>query len=211
MHDIIAHSLSAVIAQADGGRYAARSDPAVGVRALETISSTSRSALADMRGLLGVLRGDGDDETTGPLGVRDLPALVATERGHGADVTLVELGDTTDLPPALDLTVYRIVQESLTNARRHGPLCGITRVTLSCEHSLLSVTVDNAAPAGAARVSPGRGPGGRGILGMRERAALHGGTLDAHRTQGGFRVTARLPLPPHLAEHSHPARQRERR
>lgn len=196
MHDIVAHSLSAVIAQADGGRYAARSDSDVGVRALEVISSTSRNALTDMRGLLGVLRSDEANESTGPLGVDDLPTLIAAERSHGAQVTLVENGDTGCLPPALDLTVYRIVQESLTNARTHGRAGTNTRVFLHRTESTMTVTIEDRATRNAPAPPDPAPDGGRGIVGMRERATLHGGTLDARATADGFRVVARLPLDP---------------
>ncbi|QDQ98468.1 sensor histidine kinase [Tomitella fengzijianii] len=195
MHDIVAHSLSAVIAQADGGRYAAVADPEAGRRALEVVAATSRDALTDMRGLLGVLRGDESDDGRAPLGVRDIPALVDAERVHRADVALTESADPGHLPPSLGLAVYRIVQEALTNGRVHGAPGNRTRVSVSGEGGLLTVTVEDTAPAGwASRTSP-IPRGGRGILGMRERAAIHGGTLEARRTPDGFRVTAVIPIP----------------
>ncbi|WP_182346484.1 sensor histidine kinase [Tomitella gaofuii] len=195
MHDIIAHSLSAVIAQADGGRYAAVADPEAGRRALEVVAATSRDALSDMRGLLGVLRGDGSDDGRAPLGVHDIPALVDAERVHRADVALTGVGDLGHLPPSLGLAVYRIVQEALTNARLHGAPGNRTRVSVSREGGLLTATVEDTAPAGRApRTSP-IPHGGRGILGMRERAAIHGGTLEVRRTPDGFRVTAVIPIP----------------
>lgn len=197
MHDIVAHSLSAVIAQADGGRYAARTDPAVGVTALETISTTARSALSDMRALLGVLRDDEPRDTGAPRGVVDIEALVDDERAAGADVTLARRGRARPLPTGLGLTAYRIVQEALTNVRVHAPRGTRTRIELGWDDDELTLRVEDAVPAGAdPRPRTAAIPtGGRGILGMRERAALHGGSVEARPTATGFRVTARLPLP----------------
>lgn len=199
MHDIVAHSLSAVIAQADGGRYAARSDPAAGIAALETISATSRTALSNMRALLGVLREDSPRDTAAPRGTADLEALVTDARAAGAEVSLTERGRPRPLPSGLDLTVYRIVQEALTNVRVHAPAGARTRVDLGWDDDELLVSIEDRhgsdAPTGPRPPTVTVPTGGRGILGMRERADLHGGTLEARPTATGFRVTARLPLP----------------
>ncbi|MCA5892787.1 histidine kinase [Isoptericola sp. NEAU-Y5] len=210
MHDIVAHSLSIVVAQADGGRYAAASDPAAAVHALATISETGRTALTDMRRLLGVLREqpDGDEAgSTPPGGARDLatlrPApqpdadqiedLVAQARAGGLRVALVRVGDPRPLPAGMGLTVFRVCQESLTNVRKHaGPDPAVT-VTLrwSDEIVRLEVLDDGRGAAASARTDPGFG-----LRGMRERANLYGGTLETGpRRGGGFRVCLELPLP----------------
>ena len=144
---------------------------------------------------LGVLRGDETGDGRAPLGVRDIPALVDSERVHGADVTFDESADLGRLPPSQGLAAYRIVQEALTNARVHGAPGNRTRVSITRERGLLTVVVEDTAPAGWASQASPLPRGGRGILGMRERAAIHGGTLEARRTPGGFRVTAGIPIP----------------
>ncbi|SDY46946.1 sensor histidine kinase [Herbiconiux ginsengi] len=200
MHDVVAHSLAVVIAQADGARYAMASDPGAAESALSTISSTARSALADVRVLLGELR---HDEPTAPqptLG--DLQQLYDQIGASGLPVEVVQSGTPGALPAGSQLAVYRIVQEALTNAMRHGePGAGAT-VSLSWRPQALGLRVSSrmaAQPAGVAgqghalpRV-PGAGTG-HGIAGMRERAALVGGTFDAEQVAGEFVVTATIPV-----------------
>src|SRR5699024_114788 len=122
MHDIVAHSLSVIIAQADGGRYAAATSPESAGHALTTISETGRDALADMRRLLGVLREDAgsDDSLTPQPAQADLDELVAHVQAAGLGVSLVRMGTARVLPPGAGLTIYRIAQESLTNIFKHG-------------------------------------------------------------------------------------------
>src|SRR5690606_38124255 len=122
-HDIVANSLSVVIAQADGGRYAAATNPEAASRALETIAETGRDALADMRRLLGVLRTDeGDAELTPQPDAIRLDTLVEQMRASGMRLSLVRVGTPRVLPPGLGLNVHRICQESLTNVLKHaGP------------------------------------------------------------------------------------------
>ncbi|MDO5494535.1 MAG: sensor histidine kinase [bacterium] len=194
MHDIIAHSLSVIIAQADGGRYAAMADPAAGERALGTISEVGRASLADMRRLLGVLREHSDAETpTSPQPVdADLDELVRGVREAGLRVSLVRMGEARPLPPGAGLTVYRIVQEALTNSMKHaGPNAKVT-VLVQWLHSALALEItDDGRGAGAA--SDGKG---QGLVGMRERAAIFGGTVSAGpRPGGGFQVKILIPLP----------------
>ena len=220
MHDIVAHSLSVIIAQADGGRYAAGQDPRAAERSLGTIAETGRAALADMRRLLGVLRpapsgppsGRGEPGTStgglrtvaagstpsvGALGpqpaVDDVAALVAQVRDSGVRVSLVRMGTPRTLPPGTGLTVYRICQESLTNVLKHaGPTPTATVLLQWTAASLVLEVTDDG--RGAAAASDG---GGQGVLGMRERAAMLGGTLAAGpRPGGGFRVRAEIPIPP---------------
>ena len=192
MHDVVAHSLSVVIAQADGGRYAGRTDPEVAVGALEQISATGRQALADMRSLLGVLR-EGDAQEFAPQpDVAAIGGLVADVRRSGLDVDLVEDGQPVDLPSGPQLAAYRIVQESLTNVLKHAGPAGRAWVRLQWRPEALEVSVLDDG-RGAAAMVPADG-NGQGVLGMRERAQLHGGRLQAGpRHGGGFGVHAVLP------------------
>ena len=196
MHDIVAHSLSVIIAQSDGGRYAAETNPAAAVRSLATIGETGRAALADMRRLLGVLRSD-DDPSAGTPGpqpaVEDIDALVDQVRTSGLRVSLVRLGSPRDMPPGAGLTAYRICQEALTNVLKHaGP---DPQVTVVVQWLPTSLTIDVSDDGrGAAVENDGAG---KGLLGMRERAAMFRGRLTAGpRSGGGFLVRAEIPLPP---------------
>ncbi|WP_258369332.1 sensor histidine kinase [Georgenia satyanarayanai] len=196
MHDVVAHSLSVVIAQADGGRYAATADPEAAVRALTTISETGRAALADMRKILGVLRAPGTDgrpETTTPQPIdADLDTLVEQVRSSGLDVSLVRVGQARPLPPGLGLTVYRICQEALTNVLKHGGPSASATVMLQWSAQRLSIQVDDTG-RGAAATSDGAG---HGLVGMHERVALFAGTLETGaKPGGGYRVRAEIPLP----------------
>lgn len=217
MHDIVAHSLSVIIAQADGGRYAAARDPEAASRSLGTIAETGRAALTDMRRLLGVLReapagggvgrtapgvlpgpAHGDDgpppgaATTPQPAVEDVEQLVAQMRASGMRVSSVRLGTPRHLPPGAGLTVYRIAQESLTNVLKHaGPDPGVT-VMIQWQPTAVCLEVSDDG-RGAAADTDGLG---QGLLGMRERATMFGGTVTAGpRPGGGFRVRATLPTP----------------
>ncbi|WP_051298062.1 sensor histidine kinase [Brevibacterium album] len=218
MHDVIAHSLSAVIVQADGGRYAARTDPAAAAEVLATIAETGRSALAQTRSLLGVLRGaDGEVQDTAPLpGLRDIPGLIDDLGSAGLRVRLrgAELcgtdrgGRALGLSEPVQLAVYRIAQESLTNVLKHAGAHADAEVALALADGALVLTVSNRGMQGMPARTPhprdealAQTGGGNGIIGMRERAQLHGGELeagplrDAEGTATGFRVTARFPVP----------------
>ena len=212
MHDIVAHSLSVVIAQADGGRYAAESDPAAAGRALETIAETGRAALTDMRRLLGVLRSEPDGrlratsdgpgvipeppagETTPQPGESDIPRLVDQVRASGAHVSLVRMGEPRTLPPGVGLAVYRITQEALTNVLKHaGPAPRVT-VVVQWHHDAIDLDVTDDG-RGASAGTDGLG---QGLRGMHERATMFGGSVTAGpRPGGGFRVHARIPVPDH--------------
>ena len=190
MHDVSAHSLSVVIAQADGGRYAAKSDPAVAVGALETIAQTGREALAQTRSLLGFLRAEEDDErTSSPLpGVADIGSLIADVRSAGLPVSVTELDDVDRgrLAEGASLAVYRIVQEALTNVLKHAGDGARAHVELLAEDAELVARISDNGTGN----TTGRGRGetdghgaddptqaaasgrGYGIVGMQERAAL---------------------------------------
>jgi signal transduction histidine kinase len=192
MHDVVAHSLSVVIAQADGGRYAGQADPEAATAALEQISSTGRQALAEMRKLLGVLReGDGQEFAPQP-DVAAIDQLVADVRASGLDVDLVVEGAPQPMPAGPQLAAYRIVQESLTNVLKHAGPAGRAQVRLHWRPDGLELSIEDDG-RGAAAVVEADGQG-HGLLGMRERAQLHGGRLTAGpRTGGGFGVSALLP------------------
>ena len=189
LHDVVAHSLSVVIAQADGGRYAAGHDPGAAISALQTIAKTAREAQAEMRRALGVL-GDRPDELLRPQpGVEELDELVAGTREAGLTVRLVHEGLPRPLAPASGLAVYRVVQEALTNVLKHAGPRASARVVLGWEadHVTLLVRDDG---TGAAAPGDGRG---RGVAGMRERVHARGGTFSAGRAGGGFEVWATIP------------------
>ena len=222
MHDIVAHSLTVMIAQADGGRYAADADPAAATRALGTIAETGRAALTDMRRLLGVLRDSSDPATgsipavPGPGGLgqgttqgfapqpaeSDVGALVDQVRASGLRASLVRMGEPRTLPPGAGLTVYRIAQEALTNVLKHaGPDPVVTVLVQWLPDGIVVEVSDDG--RGASADSDGLG---QGLLGMRERATMFGGTVTAGpRPGGGFRVRAQLPTP---GDHATPPEER---
>jgi signal transduction histidine kinase len=193
MHDVVAHTLSVVVAQADGGRFAARTDPAAGERTLDTIAQVSRSALTEMRALLGVLRAPEGEMQLGPQpSIGDIPALVAATRESGLDVSFVTTGTPRPLPIGAGLAVYRIAQEAITNVLKHaGPAARAFLQLRWGEDDVTLVVRDDG--RGAAAHGDGTGSG---IDGMRERATIFGGTLAAApQTGGGFEVRAVVPLP----------------
>ncbi|OZM75933.1 two-component sensor histidine kinase [Pseudonocardia sp. MH-G8] len=197
MHDIVAHSLSVIVVQADGGRYVAADNPAAAAEALTGIAAIGREALADVRGLLGMLRADeGGAAADGPGPQPDpslIPGLVEEIRAAGTPVRLTVTGEARDLPAAAGLAAYRVVQEALTNVLKHAGAGAEAHVELEWRRDDLTVRVtdDGVGPA----VDDDRR--GRGLQGMRERAALHGGHLEAGpRPGGGFAVHAVLPYAP---------------
>ncbi len=193
LHDVVAHSLSVVIAQADGGRYAGRVDPVAATDALEAIAATGRQALADMRSLLGVLREGGGEEYAPQPDVDAIPALVEDVRASGLDVDLIVEGEPQPLAAGPQLAAYRIVQESLTNVLKHAGPASRAWVRLQWRPDALELSVlDDGRGASAAMVSSDGN--GQGLRGMRERAQLHRGRLEAGpRHGGGFGVHAALP------------------
>ena len=193
MHDVVAHSLSVVIAQADGGRYAGRTDPGAAIGALEQIAATGRTALTDMRSLLGVLREDGAQEFAPQPDVAAITDLVADVQRSGLDVDLISEGTPVELAAGTQLAAYRITQESLTNVLKHAGPASRAWVRLHWREDALELSVLDDGRGAAAVRETGDG-GGHGVLGMRERAALHGGRVDAGpRHGGGFGVHAVLP------------------
>ncbi|PPG21361.1 hypothetical protein C5C74_04305 [Rathayibacter sp. AY1E8] len=195
MHDVVAHSLAVVIAQADGARYLGATSPEQTDAALLTISSVARDALGDVRVLLAQLR---HSQSDGPQpGARDLPALLDSVGGAGAPVRAELAVDLEAVPRAVGLALYRIAQEATTNALRHGRPGSPLDIALRQDGGELALTVRNARCADVERDSlPGEG---HGLVGMRERAALVGGVLAAGPVGDDFVVDARLPSSPSLA------------
>jgi signal transduction histidine kinase len=196
LHDVVAHNVSVMVVQADGASYALLSDPDRARAALAAIASTGRQALTEMRRMLGVLRRDEDGTEPGraPLpGIGQLGELLEQTRATGLAVSFTVEGVPQPLPGGAALAAYRIVQESLTNTRKHGGPRATAQVTLRYleDALLLRITDDGQGPAAA---SDGAG---HGLTGMRERVAIYGGWVQAGpRPSGGYQVTARLPLAP---------------
>ncbi|MER7515292.1 histidine kinase [Streptomyces sp. NPDC126499] len=202
MHDIIGHNLSVITGLADGGRYAAAKQPERAAQALDAIATTSRQALDELRRLLGVLREeehDGEAAVRNPQpGLADLPALIDGVRKAGLPVH-AELPSSGDagLSGGAQLTVYRVLQEALTNTLKHAGDGAEARVTLSYGPAALVLTVTDTGKGPVDQLRwQGQGQG-QGLAGMRERAALYDGTLECGPSpaDGGWRVRLALPHP----------------
>jgi signal transduction histidine kinase len=206
LHDVVAHAVSVIVVQADGAGYAIRSDPDLAESAVRTISETGREALIELRRLLEVLRSDTDerDARTPQPGVSALPDLVDKVTAVGLPVTLTVRGDLTDLPAAVGLGIYRIVQEALTNSLKHAGDGALATVRVERVGRLVEVDVADSGGTRALAGAPAGGrrehglasvSGGNGLIGMRERATVLGGTLVAGRApHGGWHVRATFPV-----------------
>jgi signal transduction histidine kinase len=186
LHDIVGHSVSVMTVQASAVRRLMRADQAKERAALETVEATGREALAEMRRVVGALRsGEGAPDLAPPPTLDQLDRLADKFRSAGLDVTLDH--ETAELPPGLDLTAYRLVQEGLTNTLKHAEA---TRawVRVGCGDGALHVSVRDDGRGGVCEP-------GNGLIGMRERVAMYGGALSATQLQGGgFELRAELPL-----------------
>nr|WP_203434147.1 sensor histidine kinase [Jiangella asiatica] len=192
VHDTVAHAIAIINVQAGVTAHVLDKRPERARETLVTIEQTSAQALREMRAILGVLRGDDDERAPGPS-LAALDEVAAVARRAGLDVTVVATGPGGELPSAVDRAAYRIVQEAVTNVIRHA---GPARVTVAVEHRPDELEIEVVDDGGAASsglagtvVTPGRG-----IVGMRERCELLGGTLTAGPAGEGFRVHAVLPL-----------------
>jgi signal transduction histidine kinase len=193
LHDVVAHHMSVIAIQAEAAPYRVPDPPEELARSFETIRATASEGLRELRRLVGVLRADGAADDAGPQPTLGrLGELVATVERAGITATVAVTGTPRPLPPGVELSAYRIVQEALSNAVRHSPGSQV-RVELGYRPAELVLRVVN----GPARSVPIPSPGaGHGVLGMAERAAMLGGELTAEpRPEGGFAVTAVLPLP----------------
>ena len=197
LHDVIAHNVSVMVVQADGASYALRSEPERTAQALNAISHTGRQALAEMRRLLGILRSGDEQAGLAPVpGLDQLRELLGQAREAGMSVSLTLEGPVRPLPGGAELAAYRVVQESLTNTRKHGGLAAAAAVTLRYEPGglLLQVTDDGLGTSGPGTGAAAEGPG-HGLTGMRERIEMYGGTVQAGPLPGGgYEVTAWLPV-----------------
>ncbi|GAB2958732.1 sensor histidine kinase [Streptomyces heilongjiangensis] len=202
LHDVVAHNVSVMVVQADGAAYVLDAAPDQAKKALETISSTGRQALAEMRRLLGVLR-TGEHQEGGEYvpqpDVEQIDDLVEQCRTAGLPVDFKIEGTPRPLPSGVELTAYRIVQEALTNTRKHGgPNAGASVRLVYFDDGLGLLVEDDGKGAPHELYEEGGVDGqGHGLIGMRERVGMVGGTLDAGpRPGGGFRISALLPLKP---------------
>src|SRR3954471_2376528 len=175
LHDVVAHAISVVVLQARGGRRQLDADPAAAHDAFDAIESTSARALGEMRRLLGLLRADDEHELVPQPTLARLDELAAEMRSSGLPVELDVDGEPGPLPPGVDVSAYRIVQEALTNALKHaGPARAHVRVTYEDDSVLVEVTDDG---GGAELAEPAVPGGGHGLVGIRERVAIVGGDL----------------------------------
>lgn len=189
MHDIVAHSLAVIVRQAEGGALVANSDASRAVQAFMAIAGTGRDALAEMRGLLGVLRDPGAVQADPQPGLADLPQLVAGVRDTGLDARFAESGEQFAVAPAAELAVYRVVQESLTNVVKHAGPSAQVLVRLDWGDGQLTAEVRDDG-GGRPVALPGTGAG---LQGLRDRLAAVGGSFSAAPHGTGFRVRAGVP------------------
>jgi signal transduction histidine kinase len=191
LHDSAGHAINVILVQAGAARLLSKQDPERSQAALETIEEVARETLGEIDQLVRALREDDrarahDGSVEPPLGLAALETLAERHRSAGLAVEIHETGSRRPLSPVLDRTAYRILQEALTNAARHGD--GSAEVDIGFGPSSLELTVSNPTQPGFSPAHPGHG-----IVGMRERANLVGGSLDAGASDGRFRISARLP------------------
>jgi signal transduction histidine kinase len=198
LHDVVAHSMSVIAVQSAVGNHVMDTQPEEARHALAVIEATSRAALTEMRRLLGVLRQDG--EPAGSLvpapGLADLAPLVAQVRDAGLSVWVHVEGERGQVPPGVDLSAYRIIQEALTNIIKHAE-CSTANVTVRYAPGSVTLEITDDGHCTPRSDTPAAAfSTGHGIIGMRERIAVFGGEFAAGpRPEGGFRVFARLPIP----------------
>ena len=193
LHDVVAHNVSVMVVQADGAGYVLRSDPERAAAAIAAVSRTGRQALTEMRRLLGVLRAGQQGAALAPVpGLDQLRELIDQARTAGLSVSFILQGVPRELSEGAELAAYRVVQESLTNTRKHGGPAAAAAVTLRYEPDGLVVQVTDDG-LGASAEADGAG---HGLTGMRERIGMYGGTVQAGPLPaGGYQVVARLPCP----------------
>ena len=196
LHDVVAHSMSLIAVQAGVGAHVIRSDVAAAERALEVIADTSREALTQTRSMLGLLREEGTYLARGPVqSIDDLPAMAVGLLRSGLEVSLTVDGTPRRLEPEVELTVYRVVQESLTNVLKHS---GSTSAQVAVTYGDDGIDVEVRDPGRGGRPRPVAlaASGGHGLVGLRERTRLLGGALEYGAPDGAdFVVTAHLPSP----------------
>ncbi|MEU1414955.1 histidine kinase [Streptomyces sp. NPDC005731] len=202
MHDIVGHNLSVIITLADAGAYATAIAPERGREALYIIGDTGRQALGELRRLLGIWRDaaggpDSGLELSPQPGLTDIDALCEGVRAAGLDVVYRTAGDVEALDSGVQLAVYRIVQEALTNALKHAGAGSRVNLAIIVKDAQLTISVKDTGPAAATSERPApANEEGHGLVGMRERTALYGGSLNAGPTGSGWTVEATLNLSP---------------
>jgi signal transduction histidine kinase len=190
LHDIVAHSVSLVVLQAEAGDSRLDTDPDAARAAFHVIETAAREAMVELRRLLGVLRDDPSSDSLAPQpSLHELPRVLDTVRQAGFEVDLQMDDDLPQLAPGLELNLYRIVQEALTNSIKHS---NGSRVSVLVRRNASAVEVE-ITDNGSGAAGP-QGPAGHGLVGIRERVQLLGGRLEAGRADRGYRVWARLPL-----------------
>lgn len=190
LHDLVAHKVSMITVQAGAAQTVAARDPERAVRAMEAIEEAGREALGELRQVLGVLRTEGQQELSPMHGLVDIPRLVSDMRQAGVDVSLSSDGAPHVVSTRVELAAYRIVQEALTNVLKHGGPNPEAEVRLTSDDGMLTIEVTDRG-SGVSSL-PGSG---QGLVGMRERATLLGGTFESGpRPGGGFRISVRLPV-----------------
>ena len=196
LHDVVAHGITVMTVQATGAKRVLETKPQQARAALDAIEATGRQALGEMRRMVGVMRSTETENTglTPQPGLTGLPELFEFVEASGIDLDWSLEGQAVALPPGVELTAYRVVQEALTNTMKHGGPNAHADVTVRFDaDGLLLEVIDDG--RGAVVAQSNGEPTGQGILGMRERVALYGGTLAAGpRAGGGFAVTARIPV-----------------
>jgi signal transduction histidine kinase len=187
MHDVLAHTISVVVIQTGAARQLVRSQPERSESMLSSVEATSREALAEMRRLLGLIRSDAEGLGVAPQpGLADIDELVARARESGLELTVHREGDARPLPAGVDLAAYRIVQEAITNAIKHGQ--SPASLALRYRDTEFELELRNKLAPHHDRVTGT----GHGLIGMRERTLLYGGTLESRREDGEFTLSARL-------------------
>jgi signal transduction histidine kinase len=194
LHDIVAHHISVIVVQARGGRRCLESSPNDARQSFDAIEALGREALTEMRQLLGVIRDDAQQAPLSPpSSLRQLQPLLDQLRSSGQAVNLVVEGTPVNLPPGLDLAAYRVVQEGLTNVLKHADHA---QANVAIHYRDRDIHLEIADTGGRALTNTAGGDAHHGLLGMRERVALYGGTFSADsQAGGGFVVSVTLPLP----------------
>ena len=194
LHDIVAHHISVIVVQARGGRRCLESSPNDARQSFDAIEALGREALTEMRQLLGVIRDDAQQAPLSPpSSLRQLQPLLDQLRSSGQAVDLIVEGTPVNLPPGLDLAAYRVVQEGLTNVVKHADHA---QASVAIHYRDRDIHLEIADTGGRALTNTAGGDAHHGLLGMRERVALYGGTFSADsQAGGGFVVSVTLPLP----------------
>jgi signal transduction histidine kinase len=200
LHDAVGHQVALISVQAGAMGYLLDTDLDKARESLAHIQRASEAALEELRLTVGLLRQPGDSEPTEPAsGLSRLGELIGSFAATGLNVTCHVTGEARPLPEAVDLTAYRVIQESLTNTAKHAAGASAS-VRLAFRPGVLALAVEDAGPGVSGSGHAGNGHGGHGLIGMRERAAAVGGWISAGpRGGGGFQVLAELPLPPGAA------------